>query len=57
MPIVATILFVAILLRVGSHPAQLLFYAAWDRITAQNPPATNGDIGREQGMPEFIRMI
>ena len=38
MPVVATILPAAILLWVGSHPAQLLFQAAWERLTAQNPP-------------------
>ena len=36
----------AILLQAGSCPTQLLFHAAWERMTAQNPPATNGNLGR-----------
>ena len=56
MLVVAMILSAAILLQVGSHPTQLLFYAAWERMTAQNPPGKNGDLDREQGMPEFTRM-
>ena len=39
MHIVATNLSIAILLQVGSHPTQLLFHAAWERMMAQNPPA------------------
>ena len=46
-PVMATLLSAAIILWVGSHPTQLLFYAAQERMTAQNPPATNGDLGRE----------
>ena len=34
----ATLLSDAIILWVGSHPAQLLFHAARERMTAQNPP-------------------
>ena len=40
MPLVATTSTVIVLLQVGSHPAQLLFYAAQEKMTAQNPPAT-----------------
>ena len=47
MSTVATILFMAILLWVGSHPGQLLFYAAREKMTVQNPPETNGGLGRE----------
>ena len=47
MPIVAKILTAAILLWVGSHPSQLLFHAARERVTAQNPRKTNGNLGRE----------
>ena len=57
MPLVALVLSVAILLLVGLHPTQLLFHTAWEKMTAQNPPATNGDFGREQGMPESTRPI
>ena len=35
----ATFLLAAIILRVGSHPTQLLFRAAKERMTAQNPSA------------------
>ena len=42
MPIVATILSMAVLLKVGSRPSQLLFYAAQERMIAQNSSATNG---------------
>ena len=38
MPMVAKLLSMDILLQVGSCPAQLLFHAALERITAQNPP-------------------
>ena len=44
MLVVAILLSVAMLLRAGSHPAQLLFHPAWEKITAQNPPATNTKI-------------
>ena len=40
MPVVATLLSVAILFCTGSHPTQLLFHAAQERMIAQNPPAT-----------------
>ena len=40
-PVMATLLSVGIILRVGSRPAQLFFHAARERMTAQNPPATN----------------
>ena len=39
MPVVATLLSVAILLPAGLRPTQLLFHAAQERMTAQNPPA------------------
>ena len=39
-PVMATLLSVGIILRVGSRPAQLFFHAARERMTAQNPPAT-----------------
>ena len=52
----ATLLSATIILKVGSHPAQLLFRAAQERMTAQNPPATNGDLGRDQGVPVSTRM-
>ena len=38
MPVVAKILSLAILLLVGSHPTQLIFHAAQQRMTAQYPP-------------------
>ena len=31
----------------GSHLTQLLFYAAWEKMTAEYPPETNGDLGKE----------
>ena len=37
LPIVATILSMAILLWVGSHPTQILFYVALERMTAKYP--------------------
>ena len=46
IPIVATLLSVAILLQAGLRPAQLLFHAAQER-TARHPHATNGNLGRE----------
>ena len=55
-PVMATLLSAGIILRVGSHPAQLFFQAARERMTAQNPPATIGDLGREQGAPMSTRM-
>ena len=57
MPVVATILSMAILLQLGLCPTQFLFYTAWERMTIQNPPATNGDLGKERGMPELTRTI
>ena len=45
----ATLLSIGIILWVGSRPAQLFFQAARERMTAQNPPATIGDLGRERG--------
>ena len=57
MPLVATIPSLAILLWVGSYPTQLLFYADWEKMTAQNAPATNGDLGKEQGVLESTRTI
>ena len=38
-PVMATLLSATIILWVGSHPAQLFFQAAQERMTAQNPPA------------------
>ena len=48
---------VAVLLWAGSHSTQLLFYTAWERMTAEYLFATNGDLGREQGIPETTRTI
>ena len=47
----ATLLSATIILQVGLRPTQLFFQAAWERMTAQNPPATNGNLGRERGVP------
>ena len=41
--------------RILSHP--VLFHTAQEMITAEYPPETNGDLGREQGVPESTRMI
>ena len=38
MPLVATLLSAAILLRAGSYPMQLLLYTDRERMTAQKPP-------------------
>ena len=57
MPVVAIIPSVAILIRVGSCPAQLLFYTAQEKMTAQNSPATNDNLSREQCVPESTRMM
>ena len=38
MPIVATILLVAILLWAGLYPTHLIFHAAQESMTAQHPP-------------------
>ena len=40
-PVMAILLSTAIILWVGSRPTELLFYAAQERITAQNPPERN----------------
>ena len=40
MFMVATTFTVAILLWAGSHPTQLMFYTAWESMTAKCPPAT-----------------
>ena len=40
MPVVATVLYMAILLQAGSRLAQYLFHAAWERMAAEYPPAT-----------------
>ena len=45
------------LLRAGSHPTQLLFHAALDRMAVQYPHVTNDDLDREQGMPESTSMM
>ena len=45
------------LLWAGLHPAQLLFYTAWERMTAKDPLAINGDLNRDQGMLESPRII
>ena len=55
-PVMATLLSAAIILQVGSHPAQLLLHTARERMKAQNRPATNGDLGREQGAPVSTRI-
>ena len=57
LPVMAKLLSAAVLLWVGSCPTQLLFYAAQERMTAQNPLATDGDLGRERGVPESARTI
>ena len=57
MPVVATISAITILLWVESHLTQLLFNAAWERMTAEYPPATNTNLGREQGTSKSIRMM
>ena len=57
MPTVAMLLSMIILLQVGSRTTQLLFYAAWERMTAQNPPEANGDLGRELGAPVSTRTM
>ena len=57
MPLVATILSEDVLLWAGLHPTQLLFYTTWKRMTAEYPCATNGNLGREQGMPEFTKAM
>ena len=45
VPTVATTFTTTILLWVGSCPAQLLFYTAWERIAAEYPPAINRTTG------------
>ena len=59
MTIVATILSVPILLRVGSHPVQLLFHAVQERMTAQNPPATGQlvNTGENSIIPSTKRQV
>ena len=39
------------------HHAQSFAHTGQVRMTAQNPPATNGDLGREQGTPESTRTM
>ena len=53
----ATILSEATLLQVGPYPTQVLFYIAWERITAQYLPATNSELGRELGVPHSTRIM
>ena len=57
LPILATILLVAVLVWTGSHPAQLVFHVVLEKITAQSPPATNRNLGKEQSMPEPTGMM
>ena len=57
MPFVATTFAMNNLLWVGSYLAQLLFHAACERMTAEYPPATNGNLGREKAVPEPTRMM
>ena len=57
MSVVATTSTATVLLWAGSHPAQILVYAAWERMTAKYPSAANGNLGREQGMPELTRTM
>ena len=45
MPVVAKTSATTILLWAGSYPAQFLFYKAWEKMTAQNPPETGIIIG------------
>ena len=45
--VMATLLSIAIILWAGSHPTQLLFHAAWERMTAQNPNETCKEKGDE----------
>ena len=45
MPVVATLLSMVVLLWAGSRPTQLLFHAARERMTAQNPPAIGTTLG------------
>ena len=54
---VETLLSMTILLQLGLRPTQLLFYAAQERTTAQNHPATNGNLSRDRGAPVSTRKI
>ena len=47
-----TFVCMAITLWVGSCSTQLLFYTARERMIVQNLPATDGNLGREQGVPD-----
>ena len=49
--------FHSYLLQAGSHPAQLFLHVARERMTAKNPPTTNGVIDRKQGISESNRML
>ena len=46
----ATTSAMTVLLQAESHATQLLFHAALERMTTKYPPATNGDLGKEQGV-------
>ena len=45
MPVVATILSMAILLQAGSYPTQLLFHIPQEKMIAENPPARHAVLG------------
>ena len=57
MPVQAPNLVHDHLLQVRPHHAQHLFWAEWKRMAAQIPPATNGNLGRDWGMPKSTRMM
>ena len=51
MLVLATILSVVVLIQAGSHPAQLHFHTAQERIITQYSPATNSNLSRELSAP------
>ena len=57
MPVVATTFTMTVLSWAKSHFRQLLFYAAQERMTAEYPPATNGELCREPGISESTRKM
>ena len=57
LPLLTTILSVAVLLYAGLHPAQIILYAAWERLESHNSLVVNGDFGRGQEVPEFTRIM
>ena len=54
---IAIVLSANILLPAELYPAQILYLGTWEKITAQYPPAINGDLGSEQSGPESSRMM